>query len=202
MVSKKLSGGLLLLSAVLAGCQSDGSSGSYPGSTGYGAPPPVQVSPPPFGGQISREHSSSKTRSWVSEDGTRHTRTSGSSVRMSVDPNAAAGMLTGLLGAGSGVQAPAYNSASDPAAYLGKWRVSAAGRECEMTLSRGRPDGGHASVFGCMNTDLVKVGSWSLRGYELVLSSFVGSPVATLRVTQPNRLDGQVQGSGPMTAWR
>ncbi|MBD8893991.1 AprI/Inh family metalloprotease inhibitor [Roseibium litorale] len=191
---------MLLLPVIVAGCQTDGPPDGYSRPSGYGVSEPGWISPPPFGGQISKDYSRSKTRTWVSEDGTRHTRSSGSNVRMSVDPNAAAGMMSDLLGGGSSL--PGYHSAARPDAYLGKWRVAAAGRECELTLSQGRANGGRASVFGCMNTDLIKVGSWSLRGYELVLSSFVGDPVASLRVTQPNRMDGSIQGGTPMTAWR
>ncbi|SHL60250.1 Protease inhibitor Inh [Roseibium suaedae] len=189
----------LLASAVLSGCQSDGPAESYQRPSGYGVSEPGWISPPPVGGQISRDYSSSRTRTWVSEDGTRHTRSSGSNVRVSMDPNAAAGMMSDLIGGGG---RSAYPTAANPEAYLGKWRVAAAGRECELTLSQGRASGGRASVFGCMNTDLIKVGSWSLRGYELVLSSFVGDPVASLRITQPNRMDGRIQGGEPMTIWR
>ncbi len=190
----------------MAGCQSDGQNDG----PGYGSRPysdPVftgaePIMPPPFNGRISRDYSSSKTKSWVSSDGTIHKKSSGTSVNMSVDPNAAADMVAELLGTTSGGNSYTHNAAASPQSYVGKWSISISGRECSLTLRQGQGSGGSATVFGCLNTELSDVRRWSLRGYELVLIGMFDKQIASLRVTQPNRMDGSAHGKTRVTAWR
>lgn len=191
----------VLIGIALAGCQSDGQNDG-PGSGPGPYPDAGQIVPPPVNGRISREYSSSKTKSWVSSDGTLHKKSSGSSVSMSVDPNAAAGMIADLMGPSSAGNSHRHSAAALPQSYVGKWGVSISGRECSLTLRQGQGSGGSATVFGCLNTDLSDVRRWSLRGYELVLIGMFDKPIASLRVTQPNRLDGLAHGKTRVTAWR
>lgn len=191
---------------LLAGCQSGGENegpgngyGPHSGPVATGTEP---IMPPPINGRISREVSSSKTKSWVSSDGTIHKKSSGTSVDMSVDPNAAVGLITDLLGSTSGGNRYAQSAAASPQSYLGKWRLSVSGRECSLTLRPGRGSGGSATVFGCLKTELSDVRRWSLRGYELVLIGMFDKQIASLRVTQPNRLDGLTEGKTQVTVWR
>jgi hypothetical protein len=192
----------IVVSLLLAGCQSDGTSENYRTHSVSPAAEPGWVSPPPVGGHISREYSRSKTKSWVSSDGTIHRRSSGTSVNMSVDPGAAAGMIADLLVPTSGGRSDRYSTAAIPQNYLGRWNISTSGRECSLTLREGRGNGGSATVFGCLGTDISDVRRWSLRGYEVVLVGMFDKEVASLRVTQPNRMDGLVYGKTQVTAWR
>lgn len=189
----------LVLVLGLTGCQGDpaASGGGYYGA---GAVPPTSAATPPVlmpaADPVGQTKTSSSTRSWTSADGTQHTSTTTTSSGITVNPNAAGAVVAGLAGGNSG------GAAAQAANYAGKWNVSAAGRNCSMTLRAPVAGGnGGASTFGCFGSNLMQVSGWSLRGYELVLTGF-NKPVATLRVTQPNRMDGQLAEGGAVTAWR
>ena len=123
---------------------------------------------------------------------------------MSVDNAALGNALIALLGGTAPTAAaPAATNANDASAYVGKWRIEVNGKQCSLTL-RNMSFGttGRASVFGCISTDMADTTKWALRGYDLVLTGIMDKPVATLRVTQPNRMDGQTQVGTSVVAWR
>lgn len=183
--------------AVLTGCETDGNSGAQPPRSALINP----AFPVPESQVIRHSQSSSSTKSWVSADGTRHSRSKGSSFDVKFDPNAAGAVVAGLLGGGAGY-AP-ETSAANSDNYVGRWNVSVDGRNCSMTLrassGRGR---GSASSFGCFGSELNDLRSWSLRGYELVLNTAFDRQIAALRVTQPNRMDGKLSGGAGVVVWR
>ena len=200
-----LAGAGLASALVLAGCQTD-TSGTA--GTAYPSTPVAQTTastPPmlmPAASPVGRTRTSTSTKSWTSADGTQHTRTTSTSAGVSVDPNAAGALVAGLLGGTSTGTGAGGVAVAQSASYAGKWNVSAAGRNCSMTL-RAPVAGGSAmaSTFGCFGSDLMRVSSWSLRGYEVVLTGF-GQQVASMRVTQPNRMDGKLAEGGAISAWR
>ncbi|MCC4242789.1 AprI/Inh family metalloprotease inhibitor [Stappia indica] len=198
----------LLFAAALAGCQAPASSGPPP-------PPPAFAAPnfgsPAFGTNQAASASpmqrsttlSSSSKSWVTPDGTRHTKSSSTTASVRVDPNAmgnAAAMLFGAMMGQSGT-APAPVTKGQIA---GDWNVEVDGRQCRMSLRpTGAGMGDFASTFGCMGTDLQSVSSWSLRGNEVVLSGIMSKRVAVLALNGTNRMDGTADGSsGRIVAWR
>jgi hypothetical protein len=181
--------GALVAGVIVTGCQSDNA------SPNYGAPSPNLTAANPETGQpvimpasdaFGRNNTSTETKSWTSADGTQHTKTATTTTSLSIDTNAA--------NAATGV-------ASNSANYVGKWKLNAANRDCSMTLRTPVAGRGMASTFGCFGTDLSKVTNWTLRGYEVVLTGF-GNTYATMRVTQPNRMDGKLSEGKAIVAWR
>ena len=197
----------LLFAAALAGCQAPASSGPPP-------PPPAFAAPnfgsPAFGstGQAASPMQrtatlSSSSKSWVTPDGTRHTKSSSTTASVRVDPNAmgnAAAMLFGAMMGQPGT-APAPVTKGQIA---GDWNVDVDGKQCRLSLRpTGAGMGDFASTFGCMGTDLQSVSSWSLRGNEVVLTGMMSKRVAVLALNGTNRMDGTADGSsGRIIAWR
>ncbi|QGZ34437.1 AprI/Inh family metalloprotease inhibitor [Stappia indica] len=197
----------LLFAAALAGCQAPASSGP--------PPPPPAFAAPNFGspafGSTSQAASpmqrtatlSSSSKSWVTPDGTRHTKSSSTTASVRVDPNAmgnAAAMLFGAMMGQPGT-APAPVTKGQIA---GDWNVEVDGKQCRLSLRpTGAGMGDFASTFGCMGTDLQSVSSWSLRGNEVVLTGMMSKRVAVLALNGTNRMDGTADGSsGRIIAWR
>lgn len=197
----------LLLAVALAGCQAPTSSGP--------PPPPPAFAAPNFGspafGSTSQAASpmqrtatlSSSSKSWVTPDGTRHTKSSSTTASVRVDPNAmgnAAAMLFGAMMGQPGT-APAPVTKGQIA---GDWNVDVDGKQCRLSLRpTGAGMGDFASTFGCMGTDLQSVSSWSLRGNEVVLTGMMSKRVAVLALNGTNRMDGTADGSsGRIIAWR
>ena len=190
----------------LTGClATDG--GTYAPNT---AAKPAVLMPAPapvFGSSGNKkitEKTTSKTKSWMSADGTKHTKTTSSSASMSVDKAALGNALFALLGATPpAAAAPAATNANQTSAYVGKWRIESNGKQCDLTL-RDINFGttGYASVFGCLGNDMSSATKWALRGYDIVLTGIMDKPVATLRATQPNRMDGTTQAGASVVAWR
>lgn len=197
----------LLFAAALAGCQAPASSGP--------PPPPPAFAAPNFGspafGSTSQAASpmqrtatlSSSSKSWVTPDGTRHTKSSSTTASVRVDPNAmgnAAAMLFGAMMGQPGT-APAPVTKGQVA---GDWNVDVDGKQCRLSLRpTGAGMGDFASTFGCMGTDLQSVSSWSLRGNEVVLTGMMSKRVAVLALNGTNRMDGTADGSsGRIIAWR
>lgn len=169
-------------------------------------PPVLMPAPAPIFGSSGHkkitEKTTSKTKSWVSANGTRHTKTTSSSASMSVDKAALGNALMSLLG-GTAPAAAAATNANQTSAYVGKWRIESNGKQCDLTLrniSFGTT--GYASVFGCLGNDMSSATKWALRGYDIVLTGIMDKPVATLRATQPNRMDGKTQAGASVVAWR
>ena len=196
--------GLAALS--LTGClATDG--GTYAPNTAA-QPPVLMPAPAPVFGNSGHkkitENTSSKTKSWVSADGTKHTKTTSSSASMSVDKAALGNALISLLGGSAPTAAaPAATNANQTSTYVGKWRIESNGKQCDLTLrniSFGTT--GYASVFGCLGNDMSSATKWALRGYDIVLTGIMDKPVATLRATQPNRMDGSTQAGAAVVAWR
>lgn len=197
----------LLFAAALAGCQAPASSGPPP-------PPPAFAAPnfgsPAFGGTSQAASPmqrtatlSSSSKSWVTPDGTRHTKSSSTTASVRVDPNAmgnAAAMLFGAMMGQPGT-APAPVTKGQVA---GDWNVDVDGKQCRLSLRpTGAGMGDFASTFGCMGTDLQSVSSWSLRGNEVVLTGMMSKRVAVLALNGTNRMDGTADGSsGRIIAWR
>lgn len=194
---KKLA--VLLSGLLVTACQSTG-----PGPSPYATGTYYRPSSMPDNSTTWRTHNmtrqatlSSKTRTWVDADGTRHTRSSGTSASISVNPDALGATMAAMIG---GVGYGPTLSASDLA---GSWQLDLDGKQCKLTLHRpvGRPSG-FASSFGCFGSDLGQITGWSLRGYEVVLTGSFDKRQATLRPTARNRLDGTTAGGTRITAWR
>jgi hypothetical protein len=153
-------------------------------------PPSVvlPVSAPAATQAVVREDSATTTV--VSADGrTTTTRTTGT--RVAVDP---AAFLTALGGAAP-VAAPP-NRAAD---FLGVWSASnIQNRQCQFTL---HPPIGTGPAFaqnqGCTGPQMVAISRWALRDGVVELANGFGGVQARLRVTAPNRLDGD-----GITMWR
>lgn len=198
----------LLFTAALAGCQAPASSGPPPPPPAFAAPnfgsPAFGTNQPASASPMQRSTTlSSSSKSWVTPDGTRHTKSSSTTASVRVDPNAmgnAAAMLFGAMMGQSGT-APAPVTKGQIA---GDWNVEVDGRQCRMSLRpTGAGMGDFASTFGCMGTDLQSVSSWSLRGNEVVLSGIMSKRVAVLALNGTNRMDGTADGSsGRIVAWR
>lgn len=198
----------LLFAAALAGCQAPASSGPPP-------PPPAFAAPnfgsPSFGSTNQASSMSpmqrtttlsSSSKSWVTPDGTRHTKSSSTTASVRVDPNAmgnAAAMLFGAMVGQSAAPAPVTKGQ-----IAGDWNVDVDGKQCRLSLRpTGAGMGDFASTFGCMGTDLQSVSSWSLRGNEVVLTGMMSRRVAVLALKGTNRMDGTADGSsGRIIAWR
>ncbi|MES0883266.1 AprI/Inh family metalloprotease inhibitor [Roseibium sp. SCP14] len=196
--------GVVVSGLSVAACQSAPSTGNT-AVQGFSSPTASETANTPVimpaVDPIGRSTSSSKSKSWTSADGTRHTKTTTSSAGFSVDPNAAGALVAGLLGGNSNSAGTSGASASNAASYVGKWNLSASNQNCSLTLNKPIAGSASASAFGCFGTNLNRVTTWSLRGYDVVLTGF-GETYATLRVTQPNRMDGNLAGGGTITAWR
>lgn len=195
----------LLFAAALAGCQAPASSGP--------PPPPPAFAAPNFGspafGSTSQAASpmqrtatlSSSSKSWVTPDGTRHTKSSSTTASVRVDPNAMGNAAAMLFGAMMGQPGTAPVTKGQVA---GDWNVDVDGKQCRLSLRpTGAGLGDFASTFGCMGTDLQSVSSWSLRGNEVVLTGMMSKRVAVLALNGTNRMDGTADGSsGRIIAWR
>ncbi|ESR24063.1 AprI/Inh family metalloprotease inhibitor [Lutibaculum baratangense] len=116
---------------------------------------------------------------------------------MSFDPGA---MFAALGGAAA---APATNAAT-PATYAGTWQMSdPSGRACTIDLKNTSVGGTYQAWSSMCSGELFGIQKWQLRGYDVVLLDLMGKPKATLRATQPNRLDGTVAASGErVSMWR
>lgn len=162
----------------LAACAMEGGAPA-PAPSG---PPPVilPAAPAPVLPGLSRTETGTVTT--VSTDGrTVETRTA--SITVSVGPTV-------------GLPVPP-NRAAD---FLGDWRVSnLQNRECQFRLSApiGTQDFGFARNMGCTGTQLAFVSRWGLRDGEVHLMNGFGTVQVRLRVTAPNRLDGD-----GVTMWR
>jgi hypothetical protein len=132
----------------------------------------------------------------VSPDGRMTTGTS-TSTSVSVDP---AAFLTALAGAGAGAVAGAPPAPPNRAAdFLGEWSVSnVQNRACRFTLHPPIGTGaGFAQNMGCTGPQMVAISRWALRDGVLELANGFGGVQARLRVTAPNRMDGD-----GITMWR
>lgn len=144
--------------------------------------------------RLIREERASTTT--VSPDGRTMTSTS-TSTSVSVDPGA---FLTALAGAGAGAGAGAPSAPPNRATdFLGEWSVSnVQNRACRFTLHRPIGTGaGFAQNMGCTGPQMVAISRWALRDGVLELANGFGGVQARLRVTAPNRLDGD-----GITMWR
>jgi hypothetical protein len=129
----------------------------------------------------------------VSQTGTTTTTTVSADGR-SVETRTAS--ITVTVGPTVGLPAPPNRAAE----FLGAWRVSnLQNRECQFRLSApiGTQDFGFARNMGCTGTQLAFVSRWGLRDGEVHLMNGFGSVQVRLRVTAPDRLDGD-----GVTMWR
>lgn len=169
----------LTAALTLAACTPDG----VPMATAPApAAPPAVIMPTAETQRITRTSGSSTTV--VSPDG-RSTSTTTTSTSVSVDPGALLAALSG------GAVAPTPpNRAAD---FLGDWRLSnLQNRDCGVRLSApiGTQDFGFAQIRGCTGPQLGFVSRWGLRNGEVHLMNGFGTVLVRLRVTAPNRLDG------------
>jgi len=196
-----------IVALALAGCQSDTNYATGPASQ------PVLTAPPAGSQTVYSKpiRSKTKTSTWTSPDGSRSvtkTKSRSASVSASVsgDPNALLAEVIGLA-AGTSPAYPGGHGAMGPAgALVGKWQLTDGDnfRNCSIDLKSDQSFGAYrAWTQGCFTTDLFQVGKWQLRGYELVLLDFSGTPQASLRITAPNRLDGRIVADGQrISMWR
>lgn len=202
---KKLA--VLFSGLLVAACQSTG-----PGPSPYATGTYYRPSSMPHNSTTWRTHNmtrqatlSSKSRSWVDANGTRHTKSSRTtaSASVSVNPDALGAAMATLIGAAASSGDGGYRPAPHSSDLAGSWQLDIDGKQCKLTLNRpvGRPTG-YASSFGCLGSDLGQVTGWSLRGYEVVLTGTFDKRRATLHRTAHNRLDGTTAGGTRITAWR
>jgi len=176
---------LFLASAMiaLAACDIEGA----PQSTSPAAAPAQRdIMPAPAANAASLSESSTRTTTTV-EGNTTRTETTSTSVGVN-----AGGFLAALAGGGQATT----NTAAD---YAGTWNVTSPNnRQCRMVLRAPANASAPAMVTnqGCFQ-ELFGVTRWSLRGSELVLTDGFGNPLANLRATGRNRLEG-----GDVQMWR
>ncbi|MCA1299357.1 AprI/Inh family metalloprotease inhibitor [Stappia indica] len=201
---KKLA--VLVSGLLVTACQSTG-----PGPSPYATGTYYRPSSMPYNSTTWRTHNmtrkatlSSKTKSWVGADGTRHTKSFSTSASVSVNPDALGATMAAMIGAAAaGSGDGGYRPTPSSSDLAGSWQLDIDGKQCKLTLNRpvGRPTG-YASSFGCFGSDLGQVTGWSLRGYEVVLTGTFDKRQATLHRTAHNRLDGTTAGGTRITAWR
>jgi hypothetical protein len=178
----------IALSALLVLSACDAPAPSAPASPPGVVLPGAAATLVPTQPRVVRETQSSTTT--VSPDGHTTTRTT-SSARVSVDP---AAFLTALAGAGAPSAPP--NRAVD---FLGDWTVSnIQNQACQFTLHPPRGGGsGFVRKSGCTGAQMIAISQWWLRDGVVELANGFGGVQARLRVTAPNRLDGD-----GITMWR
>lgn len=201
---KKLA--VLVSGLLVTACQSTG-----PGPTPYPTGTYYRPSSMPYNSTTWRTHNmtrkatlSSKTKSWVGADGTRHTKSFSTSASVSVNPDAFGATMAAMIGAAAaGSGGGGYRPEPHSSDLAGSWRLDIDGKQCNLTLrpAANRPSG-FASSFGCLGTELANVAGWSLRGYDVVLTGMFDKKLATLERTAHNRMDGDTTGGTEITAWR
>jgi Protease inhibitor Inh len=115
-------------------------------------------------------------------------------------------------GAIPGSPAPVYSAASGSsteaarAPFLGRWTITdgSNNRTCSIFLTSSKSFGYYrAYTQNCFTKDLTDISTWELVGYQVVLRDSFRNTLASLRVSGPNRLDGQIASSGQSIGiWR
>ncbi len=179
MFYARIAPGALAVAVLLGGCQMSDAP-MQPAPVAGSAPAAVIM---PATDSILREASSSRVT--TSADGNT-VRTQSRSSSVSVDADALLGALLGTAGT-----AP-LSAAATAAAYEGRWLARQSdGANCALSLDPPRMNGDRpVRTSGCFGAPLFSASKWTLRGSELVLLDLMGTDLAGLRATGPNRLEG------------
>jgi predicted small secreted protein len=176
---------LIAAAAFVAGCQTTDMNAT--GGAGSQARPAASQSAVPLMAPVTLSESSDTDRS-VSRaaDGTVRTRETTTSASVSVDPGALLGAVLGAAVAGS------VPTQVTPADMAGNWTlVQPDGKSCTVTLRTfGNTPGGALGKSGCFHDAVFSAMNWELRPGQIVLTSAVRDPVASLALSGTNRARG------------